>query len=59
VRVLAELELAELGGEVGQRRLRIVSSARTELERSDSWRQYSELHRRGAEHLQERLAPAA
>lgn len=59
VRVLGELELAELGGEAGERRLRIVSSQRTELERSDSWRLYSELHRRGAEHLQERLAAAA
>ena len=59
VRVLAELELAALEGEAGERRLRIVSSERTELERSDSWRQYSELHRRGAEHLQERLAAAA
>jgi single-stranded-DNA-specific exonuclease len=47
VRVLAELGIAQLSGDPGARRLGIVSSERTELERSAAWRAYTVRYEEG------------
>ena len=44
VLVLGELGLAELGGTAAVRTLRVVSSERTELERSSAWRRFANAH---------------
>jgi hypothetical protein len=54
VRVLGELGIAELSGERGERALRVVSSERTELERSGSWRRYTARYEEGLRYLQNR-----
>ena len=56
VRVLSELGIAELGGESGARALGVVSSERTELERSGAWRALAARHREGLEFLQSQTA---
>ncbi len=56
VRVLAELGVAELGGEGAGRKLGIVSSERTELERSEAWRAFAARHQEGLRYLRSQTA---
>ena len=56
VRVLGELGVARGGGTDGVRWLRVVSSERTNLERSSAWRSYSQAHQEGLRYLQSRRA---
>ena len=53
-RVLVELELCEWEGSSGSRRLRVVSSKGTELERSEAYRAYGARHEEGRRFLSER-----
>jgi len=56
VRVLSELGIARGGVSDGARWLRVVSSERTNLERSGAWRAYSTIHQEGLRYLQSRRA---
>ncbi len=56
VRVLDELGIAAGGGSGDARWLRVVSSERTVLERSDAWRVYSNTHQEGVQYLRNRRA---
>jgi len=56
VRVLGELGIAQGGDKGGERWLRVVSSERTNLERSSAWRAYSTIHQEGLRYLQSRRA---
>ncbi len=56
VRVLVELGLCELGPDADARSLRVVSSERTELERSGVWRALSTRHEEGLRFLRSRTA---
>lgn len=51
-RVLGELGIAERGGEGDARWIGVVSSERTELERSGAWRAFSRTHQEGRRYLQ-------
>jgi single-stranded-DNA-specific exonuclease len=50
-RVLRELGLAECGSDGGLHWIGVVSSERTELERSGAWRAYSRTHEEGRRYL--------
>jgi single-stranded-DNA-specific exonuclease len=52
VRVLGELRIAETGLDGDVRWVGVVSSKRTELERSGAWRAYSRTHQEGRRYLQ-------
>jgi single-stranded-DNA-specific exonuclease len=56
VRVLVELGVAELGGEGAGRKLGIVSSERTELERSEAWQAFAARHQEGLRYLRSQTA---
>jgi single-stranded-DNA-specific exonuclease len=56
VAVLGELGIAELGGSAGDRSLRVVSSRRTELECSATWRVAAARHEEGLRYLRSRRA---
>jgi hypothetical protein len=56
VRVLEELGIAQLDGEPGARRLGVLSSERTELERSEAWRAFAARHEEGLRFLQSQTA---
>jgi single-stranded-DNA-specific exonuclease len=56
VRVLRELGVAELSGEGADRELGIVSSERTELERSEAWQAYAARHQEGLTYLRSQTA---
>ncbi len=56
VRVLVELGLCELDPDADARSLRVVSSERTELERSGVWRALSTRHEEGLRFLRSRTA---
>jgi single-stranded-DNA-specific exonuclease len=56
VRVLRELGIAEISGEGAGRKLGIVSSERTELERSEAWRAFAARHQEGLRYLQSQTA---
>lgn len=56
VRVLTELGIAQLSGDPGARSLGVVSSERTELERSSAWRAYTVQYEEGLEFLESRKA---
>jgi single-stranded-DNA-specific exonuclease len=56
VRVLGELGVAELVGEGAGRKLGIVSSERTELERSEAWRAFAARHQEGLRYLRSQTA---
>ncbi len=51
-RVLCDLGIAERGGDGDARWIGVVSSKRTELERSGAWRAYSRTHQEGRRFLQ-------
>jgi len=53
VQVLEELGLAKLDGAPSTRVLRVVSSERTELERSSAWRRFEALHEERLRFLQD------
>ena len=56
VRILDELGIAAGGGSGDARWLRVVSSERTVLERSDAWGVYSKTHQEGLQYLRSRRA---
>ncbi len=56
VRILTEIGVAGGGGSGSARWLGVVSSERTELERSGAWRAYSSTHQEGLRYLQSRRA---
>ena len=56
VRILDELGIAAGGGSGDARWLRVVSSERTVLERSDAWGVYSKTHQEGLQYLRIRRA---
>jgi len=56
VRVLMEIGVAAGEGSGGTRRLGVVSSERTELERSGAWRAYASTHQEGVRYLRSRRA---
>jgi single-stranded-DNA-specific exonuclease len=58
VRVLGELGIAQLGGSPGERSLRVLSSERTQLERSAAWRAAAARHEEGRRFLRSRRAAA-
>lgn len=54
LRVLGEIGVAELGGSGDGRWVGVVSSERTELERSGAWRAFAATHEEGRKYLQSR-----
>lgn len=55
-RVLAEIGVAEIAGDGGARSIGVVSSKRTDLERSGAWRAFAVTHQEGRRYLQSRRA---
>lgn len=55
-RVLVEIGVAEIGGGEGARSIGVVSSKRTDLERSGAWRAFAVTHQEGRKYLQSRRA---
>ncbi len=56
IRVLEELGIVRISGKAGDRMLRVVSSERTELQRSSSWRAYTARYEEGLLYMQNRQA---
>jgi len=54
VRVLSEIGILQCGGTGGARWIGVVSSERTELERSGAWRAFASTHQEGRRYLQSR-----
>ena len=52
--ILSEIGVAEIGGSEGARWIGVVSSERTELERSGAWRACASIHQEGRKYLQSR-----